>query len=341
MITCPQCHTSNPPSARFCMNCGSFLPLVSDSAANSYPPASPPPSTQGFIPPSEAAQQTGLPPQELGRSGYLRYTRPAGQLDATPVQGYALPTTPPPTAPQSQAAMWMTQGAQPDYYYPPPPTLEPVTTQQGSFGLYLIALIIALATVGAAVWFLLWGMPPAAGGSAKSGGSLAPTPTAPGNAPLGGNALNPTACSAPKPTPQDADQQAIIAAINGSNQDQIDSLKTLKTDVLKNHTTGQELSKHIQDVQDLQSKGFYYEAKLECIDVTEVKINSATDATAQTVESWSGTLYDKNTNRKLATQAAMTMHETYHFVKQNGQWLVSKVDIVEEQNPPPTPDNTQ
>lgn len=350
MITCPQCQSSNPASARFCMSCGSFLPLAVNPVADTRPPASLPPSAVGFTPPSEAAQQTGLAPQEMARSGYLRYTKPAGQTDqlaTTTVSDYIPPSTPSNPAPQSQAAMWMAQSNQSGYYYPPPPTLAPANTQS-SFGLYIGAAVIALIVMLAAAWFLLWGLPAGTGGAAQGGSSLAPTPVAPGiNPPAQGNNVpNLAACGAAQPTPTDATQQAVISTINASNQDQIEALKTLKTDVLKNHTIGAELNSQIKGVQTLQSQGVYEDAKMECINFVSVTIDSATTATARTVETWSGIIHDKSSNRQ-APEPANTMHETYHLVKQNGQWFVGKVDIVGQQQQPgqpgqPTPpDNSQ
>ena len=352
MITCPQCQTSNPPSARFCMNCGSFLPLAAKPAADTRPPANLPPSAAGFTLPSEAAQQTTLPAADMARSGYLRYAKPTGQtgqLDATPTAAYTPPSTPPPTASQSQAALWMAQSSQPTgYYYPPPPTLQPVGSEQHSFGLYISAAVIALLVVLAAAWFLLWGLPSATNGAAtRGGGSLAPTPAAPGgNPPAQGNgAPNLAACGAAQPTPTDAEQQAVVAAINASNEDQITALKSLNSDVLKNHTIGTELNNQIQDLQALQGQGVYEDARMECISFVSVHVTSATAATAMTVETWSGTIYDQKTNSQLGTEPANTMHETYTLVKQNGQWFVSNVVIVGQPNgqpgQPTPPDNSQ
>ncbi len=352
MITCPQCQTTNPDSARFCMSCGSFLPLAAKPAAVTRPPANLPPSAAGFTPPSEAAQQTAIPAEDMARSGYLRYARPTGQtgqLEAAPSQGYIPPSTPPPVANQSQAAMWMAQNNQStEYYYPPAPTLQPVSSDQHSFGLYISAAVIALLVVLAAAWFLLWGLPAATNGATPRGsGSLAPTPAAPSALPpaQGNGAPNLAACGAAKPTPTDADQQAVVNTINASNQDQITALKSLKTDVLKNHTVGTELNNQIQDLQALQGQGVYEVAKLDCINFVSVQVTNATAATAMTVETWSGTIYDQKTNSQLGTEPANSLHETYQLVKQNGQWFVSNVVITGQSNgqprQPTPPDNSQ
>lgn len=335
------------------MNCGSFLPLADQQPTQAnllYPAAGPPAAS--FVPPSEAARQTGGLNASPPENGYLRYARPTGQTDqltVTPPAGYiasdapqpryTAPIAPPNAAPQSQAAMWMSDNAGPEYYYPPTKTAT-VVQQQSSFGLYIAAAIVALIVVAGAAGFLLWGLP----GNAANGTSGGSANSAPGAAtPAAPNAQSGAAGAIQKCNGQQADCLAVKAAIDGSNQDQIDSLKTLKTDSLKNHTTGSELNNHIQDVMDLQSKGLYYDTKLEHIDYLDVTIVSDSEATAKTVESWSGKLYDQKTNQLLGSQPATTLHETYHFVKQNGNWLVDKVTIAEDQqNGQPTPpDNSQ
>ncbi len=341
-MTCPQCHTTNLATARFCMNCGAWLPLFSTAApvnppvysrpdpppgdypaapsdyptiANQSPPPSeyapliPPASGQGFTPPSEAAQQTGYPAEQ----GYLRYARPAGQVSTGPL------TAPSYAAPPSQAAAWMQQANPPAYFYPPSP--PPLVEQRSSFVMYITLAMVALLVMLGVSGYLLWGL---TGQSSPSVGVSG-----------GANAL-------PGRDAQDAERKAIVDAINGSNQAQIDSQRTLSIDPLKQYTTGEEYQKQIDQVRQYQAQGVYFKLKLDSIQLSNVKVISDTEARANSVEQWSGDAYSVKNDRLLGHQNAMTLHETYYLVKKDGQWMVYKVEIQEEKNPTPNPnDNSQ
>ncbi len=132
------------------------------------------------------------------------------------------------------------------------------------------------------------------------------------------------------------DTTTLRAIICKSNDEQIKAWRDLDTEILKGTRTGQALEENIQAVQDLKNKGMYAVPNNKSIEFGDVQVNGDS-ATAKTVEVWTVTFYSKSDNRVvLPPQAPDTLRETYHFVKQDGKWLITSVDIVSD-SPPPTP----
>ncbi|MEO5951534.1 MAG: hypothetical protein ABIQ44_03610, partial [Chloroflexia bacterium] len=125
------------------------------------------------------------------------------------------------------------------------------------------------------------------------------------------------------------------ALICQSNNEQITAWQKLDTEILKGTRTGQALEENIQAVQDLQSKEMYAVPDNKSLEFGDVTMNDTT-ATAKTVEVWTVIFYSKTDNKKVLSQGPDTLREVYHFVKQDGKWLISSVDIVPNA-PPGTP----
>lgn len=124
-----------------------------------------------------------------------------------------------------------------------------------------------------------------------------------------------------------------------SNDEQIKAWRELDTEILKGTRTGQALEENIQAVLDLRNKGLYALPDNKSIEFGEVKFEGD-KATAKTVEVWTVTFYSKSDNRVvLPPQGPDTLRETYHFVKIDGKWLITSVDIVPNE-PPITPGTT-
>jgi hypothetical protein len=124
-----------------------------------------------------------------------------------------------------------------------------------------------------------------------------------------------------------------------SNDEQIKAWRELDTELLKGTRTGQALEENIQAVLDLKNKGLYALPDNKSIEFGEVKIEGD-KATAKTVEVWTVTFYSKSDNRLIMPpQGPDTLRETYHFVKVDGKWLITSVDIVPNA-PPITPGTT-
>jgi len=136
--------------------------------------------------------------------------------------------------------------------------------------------------------------------------------------------------SAPPASGSDAD--TIKNVIKQSNDEQITAWRNLDTDVLKGTRTGQVLQDNIQAVQDLKNSNMYAVPLNKSLQFGEINVNGDT-ATAKTVEVWTVTFYSKDGNKVVNSTGPDTLYETYHLVKQDGKWLVSTLDIV--QNPAP------
>lgn len=122
-------------------------------------------------------------------------------------------------------------------------------------------------------------------------------------------------------------EDGLKAIICQSNNEQITAWQKLDTEILKGTRTGQALDENIQAVQDLQGKEMYAIPDNKSIAFGDVTMNDTT-ATAKTVEVWTVTFYSKTNNKKVLSQGPDTLREVYHFVKQDGKWLISSVDIV-------------
>jgi hypothetical protein len=160
--------------------------------------------------------------------------------------------------------------------------------------------------------------------------------TASGNA---GNTSGQTAPSNPTSgsgSTSGSDADTIKNVIKQSNDEQITAWRNLDTEVLKGTRTGQVLQDNIQAVQQLKDSNRYAIPVNKSLQFGEINVNGDT-ATAKTVEVWTVTFYSKTDNQVVGTQGPDTLYETYHLVKQNGKWLVSGLDFVQNPTPGATP----
>lgn len=130
-------------------------------------------------------------------------------------------------------------------------------------------------------------------------------------------------------------EDGLKALICQSNNEQIKAWRELDTEVLKGTRTGQALTENIEAVQELKNKNMYAVPDNKSIEFGEVTMNETT-ATAKTVEVWTVIFYNKDNNAKVLSQGPDTLREVYHFVKKDGKWLITSVDIVPNA-PPVTP----
>jgi hypothetical protein len=112
-----------------------------------------------------------------------------------------------------------------------------------------------------------------------------------------------------------------------SNQEQIKAWRELDTEILGGTRTGQALDENIQAVQELRNKGMYAVPDNKSIEFGTVNFNGDT-AIARTVEVWTVTFYNKADKTTIQSQGPDTLREVYHFVKVDGKWKISSVDIV-------------
>jgi len=124
------------------------------------------------------------------------------------------------------------------------------------------------------------------------------------------------------PTEEDRVKQAVYQ----SNEEQIKAWRDLDVEVLKGTRTGEVLAENIKYVEDLKQKNLYAVPVLGSLEIREVKITGDT-ATVRTIETWSVTFHNRRDKSVVEAKPLETLAETYHMVKQNGKWMVERLDI--------------
>lgn len=126
------------------------------------------------------------------------------------------------------------------------------------------------------------------------------------------------------------EEERVKQVVHRSNEEQIKAWRDLDIEVLKGSRTGPVLAENIAYVEDLKKKNMYAVPVLGSLDIKEVKIEGDS-ATVRTIETWSVTFYNRQDNKVVDSQPPQTLAETYFMVKQNGKWLVERLDF--GQNP--------
>lgn len=231
------------------------------------------------------------------------------------------PQTPPPPPPPRDAAPSRAATMRPDPreggMYVPYGTeaqthLEKTSSSRSRAMPVIIISAILLVGLAALTAFLLFGQKP------SQQPSLQPS-------------QKPTAvvanCDLPaNPTEEERVKQVVCL----SNEEQIKAWRDLDVEVLRGTRTGAVLAENIAYVEDLKKKNLYAVPALGSLDIKEVKISGDT-ATVSTVETWSVTFYNRQDNTVLENKPSQTLAETYHMVKQNGKWLVERLEF--DENP--------
>jgi len=325
--TCQNCGFVNRATNRFCSNCGvSLVPAAPNSSepVENTPSSGSEPVTYlvqtwdaSEPPPEQAADEKVVAPP---RPTFLPYGGLSSTTSNSQTGTYGtangMPTStvtsvaPPPVSPGRVD----TGGAA---YAPYSPEVARKLEAQKSQRSWLLPsvgaaalLLLVLILVGG---YLL--LQPKTGSSGSSGSANSGT----------GNGHTATSASG-------SDEDTIKNVIKQSNDEQITAWRNLDTEVLKGTRTGQVLQDNVQAVQDLKNSNMYAIPVNKSIQFGEINVTGDT-ATAKTVEVWTVTFYSKGDNKVVNSTGPDTLYETYHLVKQDGKWLVSTLDIV--QNPTP------
>lgn len=320
--TCPNCGFENRATNRFCSNCGDSLvpPVPGSPEPGAGAPAAGTEPVTYKVQTWDASEQPAEPAEEEKvvappRPTFLPYGAFSSATPGSQTGGYGM-STGAPTAPVTSVA---------------PPPVSPSGTGGGTYAPYSPEVARKLeAQKPERSWLL-----PSVGAAAilllvliAVGGYLL---LAPKNGSGSTDSSSATSGqSAPPASGSDAD--TIKNVIKQSNDEQITAWRNLDTDVLKGTRTGQVLQDNIQAVQDLKNSNMYAVPVNKSLQFGEINVNGDT-ATAKTVEVWTVTFYSKDGNKVVNSTGPDTLYETYHLVKQDGKWLVSTLDIV--QNPLP------
>jgi hypothetical protein len=326
--TCSTCGFVNKATNRFCSNCGASLvpaPGSNDAVQAASDASSSPPS--GNTEPVTYLVQTWDAPEPTPVSAPAEEEKvvapprptfvPYGSYSSSPASSMstsyssgtsAIPVAPTPVSPNQGANQG--DGGMYAPYSPEAARRLEVQKPQRSW---------LLPSIGAAALLLLVLI--------VVGGFLLLSPS-----------NNPTGAGAPAgngqnvPAGSGSDQDTIKAVIKQSNDEQIAAWRNLDTSALANTRTGQVLQENIQAVQDLKSSGMYAIPVNKSLQYGDITVDGNV-ATAKTVEVWTVTFYSKDNNKVVNSNGPDTLYETYHLVKQNGKWLVSTLDIVQNSTP--------
>jgi hypothetical protein len=131
-----------------------------------------------------------------------------------------------------------------------------------------------------------------------------------------------------------SEEEIIKQVIRQSNEEQIQAWRELNTEVLNGTRTGQVLQENIDAVEQLRSRGMYAVPVNHRLDFGKITINGD-KATAETIEEWTVTFYQKSDDKVIDKDGPRTLAEVYYLVKQDGKWLIAQLDI--RNVPEPTP----
>jgi len=342
-MQCPTCQSNNPAYARFCATCGTPFTegeagLVAEAAS-----ATPLPTGQQFagpvapvdapfiskrntdkladrdqpapvfVPPSLEASFGPLPASSLVDGG----------LGPNPTYLASQPTQPYQPYP-AQAPQGSYQPALSSFDAQPVQLYQPAQVGRSNFGLWVGLLLLLLVVLGSLAGYLIIGKDTATLVAVAPASSATPAalPTTNQSVVTLGDGAKGT------------DKQVIVKLINDSNAAQTQAMRTLDGAALKQFYSGDEYDKNNKILETLRTNDAYAIQKLEKIKINDVTIDGD-KATAHTVEVWSRDIYT-SAGKLVKSEAAQTLHETYTCVKQNGKWLVSVVDIVEDGQQPDT-----
>jgi len=129
-------------------------------------------------------------------------------------------------------------------------------------------------------------------------------------------------------------EETIKQVIRQSNDEQLKAWQELNTEILSGTRTGQVLQENIDAVEQLRSRDMYAVPVNHRLDFGTITINGDA-ATAETVEEWTVTFYQKSDGKVIEKDGPRVLHEVYYLVKTNGKWLISQLDI--RNVPEPTP----
>lgn len=372
--TCPNCGWLNRATNRFCSNCGAAIApaapapgdavsdatpslptrVVSDTSSTVTPPAAGPSDTQPVtyaVKRWDASSDISTSSTEAGQP----FTPPAPKVDPSaptipiapppvPPTSYPYPASEPRTPPFGNqvdaSTMALPQRGDGGTYVPySNEAARQLEAKKGNQSWLIPSVIVGallLLIVGSVGGFLLLN-----GQKAGTVTKADPTPTIP----LASVQL-PSPCGDliagldPKGSGEQK-EDVLKGIICQSNQEQIKAWRELDTEILSGTRTGQALDENIQAVQELRNKGMYAIPDNKSIEFGTVNFSGDT-AIARTVEVWTVTFYNKSDKTTIQSQGPDTLREVYHFVKVDGNWKISSVDIVSA-DPSKTPgtDDTQ
>ncbi|HYP39578.1 MAG TPA: zinc ribbon domain-containing protein [Chloroflexia bacterium] len=126
-----------------------------------------------------------------------------------------------------------------------------------------------------------------------------------------------------------SEEERVKYVVCVSNEEQIKGWHDLDTEVLKGTRTGQVLQENVTVVEELKRQGMFATPTNHRLDILSVNVKGDT-ATVKTIEEWSITFYRKSDDSKVRTEGPDTLNETYHLRKQDGKWLIYRMEYAKQ-----------
>lgn len=137
----------------------------------------------------------------------------------------------------------------------------------------------------------------------------------------------PTPTSLPNPTWVSRElYQQLQTLIIRANASQREALRTLNPSVMAQDSTGAELQRNIDWINELRNKGLYIVATQERLTFLSFKQLDTTHVDIEAFEVWSNQVYSSN-GQLLYSGPPCDLPQTYHLEKFNDRWLITKIDF--------------
>jgi hypothetical protein len=119
----------------------------------------------------------------------------------------------------------------------------------------------------------------------------------------------------------------ILGAVDRGNAAWSAAQLSLDPADLQSGLTGPELSNDISQLNQFRSSGQKRKAVNAAFMVLDVSLNTSTQATVHTRETWSDDVYSTTTGALIRRDAAVSYSETYTVEMLDGQWIVSLIEL--------------
>jgi len=139
-----------------------------------------------------------------------------------------------------------------------------------------------------------------------------------------------TSAPAPAPAPDvltDTARADVLAAVDRGNAAWTAAQLSLDPADLQSGLTGLELSGDTSELAQFRSSGQKRNAVNTAFTVLDVSLDSSTEATVHTRETWSDDVYSTSTGALIRHDPATNYSETYTVDLLDGQWIVSQIQL--------------
>jgi hypothetical protein len=126
------------------------------------------------------------------------------------------------------------------------------------------------------------------------------------------------------------EKRSVVKAVEAYNRALSEALESSSAEPLALYATQTELGRIQSCLSFSSSEGKFMRSSLEKINFTEIKIERE-KAEVNTEEEWTYQYIDAKTKKPLGNQEKVKYQTKYKLLRINGRWLVSEVEVVENE----------